>query len=171
MITFETVTTINDAEFDALFTASLPEMDAGSYPWGQFPAVNTDAEKKALIRGAYDRLLQDGIVWRVYDDDGVLLLNGGVKTGTTAKWVLGLVKPDANNSKAYLYGEDYRKARNAYWAEIGITSWTLETAGANTPVHAHLLNRQQADAIGTTLTESTEEVTPVLTLMNLTVGS
>ena len=171
MITFATVTTIDNAEFDELFAASLPSLNAGSYPWHLYGNVTTDAQKKAHIRSGFNRMLTEGFLWRVSDDDGVLLLNAGVKTGTTAKWVLGLVKPDANNSKAYLYGEDYRNARDAYWAEIGITSWTLELAGANTPVHTHALNRQQADAIGKTLTESTEEIAPVLTLMNLTVGS
>ncbi len=170
MITFTTVTSIDDAEFDTLFTASLPALNNGSYPWHLFGSM-TDTQKRDHIKANYERMLTEGFVWRVADDDGVLLLNAGVKTGTTAKWVLGLVKPDANGSKAYLYGEDYRNARNAYWTEIGITSWTLETAGANTPVHAHALARQQADAIGATLTESTDEIAPNLTLMNLTVGS
>ena len=170
MITFATVTTIDDSEFDDLFAASLPSLNAGSYPWELYGNL-TDAQKKEHIRAGFDRMLTEGFLWRVSDDDGALLLNAGVKTGTTAKWVLGLVKPDANNSKAYLYGEDYRNARDAYWATIGITSWTLELAGANTPVHTHLLNRQQADAIGKLLTEDTQEVAPVLTLMNLTVGS
>lgn len=170
MITFQTVTTINDDEFDALFAASLSSLNAGSYPWHLYGDL-TDTQKKEHIRAGYDRMLTEGFLWRVADDDGVLLLNAGVKDGTTAKWVLGLVKPDANGSKAYLYGEDYRNARNAYWAEIGITSWTLELAGTNTPVHTHALNRQQADAIGKPLTEDTQEVAPVLTLLNLTVGT
>ena len=140
MITFATVTTIDDTEFDALFWASLPDLDAG------------------------------GFVWRVSDDDGVLMLNAGVQDGTTVKWLMGLVKPNAANSKSYLYSEDYRNARNAYWTSIGITSWTLETAGPNTPVHTHLLSRQTANAIGTTLTENSREVLPDLTLMELTVG-
>lgn len=171
MIIFETVTTINDNEFDDLFAASLPSLNAGSYPWYLYGDVNTDSEKKALIRSGFERMRTEGFLWRVADDDGVLLLNAGVKTGTSVNWVLGLVKSDANGSKAYLYSEDYRNARNAYWTEIGITSWTLETAGSNTPVHAHLLARQQADAIGVTLTEATHEIAPNLTLMNLTVGS
>ena len=169
MITFATVTTIDDTEFDALFWASLPDLDAGSYPW-RLHGTLTDLEKKDHIRAGFDRLLTDGFVWRVSDDDGVLMLNAGVQDGTTATWLMGLVKPNAANSKSYLYSEDYRNARNAYWTSIGITSWTLETAGANTPVHTHLLSRQTANAIGTTLTENSREVTPDLTLMDLTVG-
>lgn len=169
MITFATVTTIDDIEFDSLFWASLPELDAGSYPWHLYGTL-TDLEKRDHIRAAFDRLLIDGFVWRVSDDDGILMLNAGVQEGATAKWLLGLVKENAAASKAYLYSEDYRNARNAYWAQIGITSWTLETAGANTPVHTHLLNRNAANAIGKTLTETTREATPDLTLMELTVG-
>lgn len=169
MITFSTVTSIDDTEFDALFWASLPELDAGSYPWHLYGTL-TDLEKKDHIRAGFSNVLDDGFVWRVSDDDGVLMLNAGLQDGTTAKWVMGLVKPNAAGSKAYLYSEDYRNARNAYWAEIGITSWTLETAGANTPVHSHLLSRQTANAIGTTLTENSREVAPHLTLMDLTIG-
>lgn len=169
MITFATVTSIDDAEFDSLFWASLPSLDSGSYPWHLYGTL-TDLEKRDHMRGNFNRLMADGFVWRVSDDDGVLMLNGGVQEGTTAKWLVGLVKPNAAGSKSYLYSEDYRNARNAYWTEIGITSWTLETAGANTPVHTHLLNRNAANAIGKALTENTREATPDLTLMELTVG-
>lgn len=170
MITFSTVTSIDDTEFDDLFAASLSDLDAGSYPWHLFPQIVTVEDKKAHMRAAYDRLLDDGIVWRVADSDGVLLLNAGEQTGNTISWVLGLVKPDASGSKSYLYSEDYRNARDAYWSQIGITSWTLETAGANTPVHTHLLNRQSANAIGTGLAESVRELNPNIVLMDLTVG-
>ena len=170
MITFSTVTSIDDAEFDDLFAASLADLDAGSYPWHLFPQIATVADKKAHMRAAYDRLLEDGIVWRVADSDGVLLLNAGEQTGDTLRWVLGLVKPDVSGSKSYFYSEDYRNARDAYWSQIGITGWTLETAGANTPVHTHLVSRQAANAIGGTLTENVRELTPGLTLMDLTVG-
>lgn len=169
MITFETVTSIDDAEFNELFWASLPSLDSGSYPWHLYGTL-TDLEKRDHMRGNFNRVMADGFAWRVSDGDGVLMLNAGEQEGATAKWMVGLVKPDASGSKSYLYGEDYRNARNAYWTAIGITSWTLETAGANTPVHTHLLSRQTADAIGTTLTENSREVTPDLTLMDLTVG-
>jgi len=169
MITFETITSVDDTEFNDLFWASLPSLDAGSYPWHLYGTL-TDLEKRDHMRSNFNRVMADGFAWRVSDDEGVLMLNAGIQDGTTAQWLVGLVKPDASGSKSYLYNEDYRNARNAYWAEIGITSWTLETAGANTPVHAHLLNRQTADAIGATLTENSREVAPHLTLMELTVG-
>lgn len=169
MITFATVTTIDDAEFNDLFAASLSDLDSGSYPWHIFPTM-TDIEKRDHIRAGFDQLLTDGFVWRVSDDDGVLMLNAGIQDGTTAKYLMGLVKPNAAGSKSYLYGEDYRNARNTYWTSIGITSWTLETAGPNTPVHSHFLSRQTANAVGGTLTENSREVTPDLTLMDLTVG-
>ena len=42
--------------------------------------------------------------------------------------VLGLVKPDVSGSKSYFYSEDYRNAVTLT-SQIGITGWTLETAG------------------------------------------
>ena len=170
MITFSTVTSIDDTEFDDLFAASLTDLDRGSYAWHLFPQIMTTDDKKSHMRSAYDRLLKDGIVWRVADSDGVLLLNAGEQTGDTISWLLGLVKPNASGSKSYLYSEEYRNARDAYWSEIGISSWTLETTGANTPVHNHFLSRQTANAIGTTLTENVRELNPSLTVMDLKVG-
>ena len=61
MITFSTVTSIDDAEFDDLFAASLADLDAGSYPWHLFPQIANVADKKAHMRAAYDRLLEDGL--------------------------------------------------------------------------------------------------------------
>lgn len=170
MITFSTVTSIDDTEFDDLFAASLPDLDAGSYPWHLFPQIVTVEDKRSHMRAAYDRLLEDGIVWRVADSDGVLLLNAGEQTGDTLRWVLGLVKPDASGSKSYFYSEEYRNARDAYWSQIGISGWTLETAGANTPVHTHFLSRQSANAIGTGLTETVKELNPDIVLMDLKLG-
>ena len=107
MIRFETVTTIDDTEFDTLFNASLSVLDEGAYAWHLFPEVDTVEQKKIHIRAAYDRLLTEGFVWRVYDDDGVLLLNAGTQTGNRATFLLGLVKPNAAGTKSYLYTDDF----------------------------------------------------------------
>ena len=169
MSTVATVTSSDEAEFNKWFWASLPSLDEGSYP-GLLYGTLTDIEKRDHIRASYDRLLSDGFLWRVFDDDGVLMLNGGIQNGATVSWLVGLVGPNSAGSKSYIYTEDYRNARNAFWTSIGITSWTLETAGPNTPIHQHLLNRQQANAIGLSLTENERELTPDVTLMELTVG-
>ena len=157
MITFETVTTIDDTEFDILFDASLAVLDAGAYAWHLFPDVDTVEQKKAHIRSAYNRLLTEGFVWRVYDDDGVLLLNAGTKTGNRATFLLGLVKPNAAGTKSYLYTDEFNNARNAYWTEIGITGWTIETTGKNTPIHNHFSNRSSVSKLGADMVE--EEIT------------
>ena len=170
MITFETVTNIDDTEFQSLFDDSVAYLDAGAYPWSLFPNVTTNTQKRDHLRAAFNDLLTNGIVWRVYDDDGVLLLNAGIKTGNTLSWLLGLVKADANGSKAYLYGDDYRNARDAYWTNIGITSWTLETAGENTPIHNHLKSRVTANKLGKSLTANERTLSPVASVFDLTVG-
>lgn len=157
MINFETVTTIDDTEFDTLFNASLAVLDAGAYSWHLFTNVDTVEKKKAHIRSAYDRLLTEGFVWRVSDDDGVLLLNAGVKTGNRATFLLGLVKPNAAGTKSYLYTDEFNNARNAYWTEIGITGWAIETTGRDTPIHNHFSNRNSTSKLGASMNE--EETT------------
>ena len=169
MITFATVTSIDDTEFNDLFLASLAALDSGSYPWQVFPTM-TDMEKRDHIRAGFDTFLSDGIVCRVSDDDGPLILMGGVQDGSVVTWHIGLTKPNAAGSRSYLYSDDYRAARDAYWAQIGVTQWILATAGADTPVHEHMRSRQTANKLGPSMTETSREVVPDLTMMDLTVG-
>lgn len=169
MITFTTVTTIDDTEFDALFWASLPSLDGGTYPW-KLHGTLTDLEKRDHLRARFNAMLTDGLVWRVADDDGVLMLNAGTQNGASAKWSLSLVKPDAADSKAWLYGADYRNARNAYWTSLGVTSFVLETAGANTAVYNHVLAVEAANALGVPMSYSSAVVTPDYTAVEFTIG-
>ena len=87
MITFSTVTSIDDAEFDDLFAASLADLDAGSYPWHLFPQIANVADKKAHMK-PHTTATRRRVVWRVADSDGVLLLNAGEQTGDTLRWYL-----------------------------------------------------------------------------------
>ena len=169
MISFATVTSIDDAEFNSLFSASLPDMDAGSFPW-RIHGQLTDIEKRDKLRADYEQLLSEGFVWRVSDDDGVLMLNAGIQNGTSANWILGLVGTNAAGSKSYLYSQEYVDARNAYWASIGITGWTLEASGANTPVHNHMVSRQNANALGASMTTQERVFSPELTFTDITLG-
>lgn len=169
MITFETVTSINNAEFDTLYDASISVLNDGSYPWHVFGAFH-DVEKKNHMRGVFDRLLTEGIVCRVADGDRPLILMAGIQDGTTVTWLVGLTQPDASGSKSYLYSDGYRSARDAYWTEIGVTQWVLETAGTDTPIHQHMVSRQTANKLGPSMAESSREVRPDLTLMDITVG-
>ena len=169
MITFETVTSIDDTEFQSLFDDSVADLDAGAYPWSLFPNVTTNTQKRDHLRATFNDLLTNGIVWRVYDDDGVLMLNAGKKSGSSITWLVGLVGQDANGSKSYLYSSDYTTARNAYWTSISITGWTLETAGENTPVHNHIKSRETANAIGTVST-ATRNLSDFINVFDVTVS-
>ena len=87
MITFETLTSIDEGEFDRLFFASLRYLDGGSYPFwvcGQL----IDTQKRDHYREAYLRMLQhsDGAVWRVSDESGALMLNSVMKNGSVLHW-------------------------------------------------------------------------------------
>lgn len=169
MITFATVTTIDDTEFNSLFWASLPSLDSGTYPW-HLHGTLTDLEKRDHIRAIFDRLLAEGFVWTVSDDDGVLMLNAGVQDGTEATWLLCLLKPDAAGSKSYLYATDYQNARGSFWTSRGVTSWTIEIAGTDNAVNDHINSVNAADSIGGTLSQATRELTPDLTVTDATIG-
>lgn len=164
MIILETVSTIDDAMFDKLFGHSIEDMDAGSYPWHLFPSVETFAQKRDFIRAAYERLLVDGIVWQMFVDDTPCMLNAGVKEGSIIKWLLGLVGPDASGSKSYLYSQDWVDARSVFWDQVGVTGWTLETAGVGTPVDIHLKNRQASNTVGATMTSKEKDLFVTKTL-------
>jgi len=168
MITFETVTSINDAEFNELFWASLPSLDSGTYPWHLYGTL-TDLEKRDHIRAIYDRLLTEGFVWTVSDDDGVLMLNAGVQDGAEATWLLCLLKPNAAGSKSYLYATDYQNARSSFWASLGVTSWTIEIAGTDNAVNRHMASQNEAGTVGGTMTETARVLTPDLTVTDATI--
>ena len=169
MITFETVTSIVDSEFDDLYDASISVLNDGSYPWHIFGAFH-DVEKKNHIRGTFNRLLTDGIVCRVSDGDRPLILMAGNQDGTTVTWLVGLTQGDSSGSKSYLYSDEYRSARDAYWTEIGVTQWVLEIAGQDTPIHQHMTSRQTANKLGPNMAETSRELSPSVTIMNLTMG-
>lgn len=164
MILFETISSIDDAVFNQLFEDSAEDMDAGSYPWHLFPSVVTFDEKRGFIRAAYERLLADGVVWQVTIDELPCVLGAGVQEGTIIRWLLGLLGPNTAGSKSYLYTQEYIDARNAFWDDLGITGWTLETAGPGTAIDLHFKNRQATNTVGATMTSEEKDLVAIKTL-------
>jgi hypothetical protein len=115
--------------------------------------MDTVEQKKEHIRLGFQKFLTEGFVWRVFDDNGVLTLNAGVKEGDRATFLLGLVKPNNSGTKSYFYTDEFNNARNAYWVELGITGWTVETTGKDTPIYNHFNNRKEASKLGSNMTE------------------
>lgn len=157
MIKYEVITSIDDTVFNKLFGHSIEAMDAGSYPWHLFPGVVTYEQKAAHIRAAFDKTLQDGVVFHVVQDGHVLMLNGGKLDGTRLKWFLGLIGPDINGSKAYLYAPEYQAARDQFWVDEGITHWDIETMGAGTPMYDHVKNAHTAGTVNAAYSDELED--------------
>lgn len=142
MLNIKILESIDETIFDKLFGHSIEAMDAGSYPWHLAPQVTTYADKRNYIFDAYQKILGEGIVWMVCDDDYPLILNAGYIEGSAIRWVLGLCGPDASNSRSYLYSQGFRDARDAFWRTVGVDSWLIETNGFENPIAAHARNRQ-----------------------------
>ena len=153
MINFTVVTSFTDAMFDALYADCSADMDAGSYPWHLF-SITTEADKKAHLKAAFN----DAPFMFTVDEDGhYLMLNGGTVTNGVLEWYLGLIGQDINGSKAWLYRSDYQEARNAFWPSQNITEWRVETMGAGTAMHDHMISARTANTIPGTFSSVAED--------------
>lgn len=122
MITIEEIVSVAGAEFDSLFSASLPYMEAGTFDWGFVGAPSTDAEKLEAVRGRFQELIDlpntKCVLWR---KDGLAIsvavgsINGGDEDYIT--YVAVLYGPDANGSRSWLYDESFIALTKAYFLE------------------------------------------------------
>ena len=162
MINFTVVTSYTDAMFDALYSGCSADLDAGSYPWYLF-SVSTEEEKKAHLKTAFN---EASFMFTVDEDGHYLMLNAGTVTNGIFKWYLGLIGPDINGSKAWLYRSDYQAARNAFWPTQNIIEWRVETMGSGTAMHDHMISARDANTIPGTFS-SVEEDQGVITQTEL----
>lgn len=141
MFVWEKIESINEEDFNRLFDASLPSMDAGSYKWDLFPDINTEEEKRAHIKSSFESFLNDpnGIVFQVRQDDRVLQYNGGTLIDNHLLWMMGLIGTNVNGSKSFMYAEEYHDAEAQFWSDMNIQSWEMQTTGSNTPMHDHVV--------------------------------
>ena len=139
MITVNTATGIDDAEFDRVYADSIDAMNSGTYPWEAYLKVTTDEEKKAHIRKLYDISRSNNLIIEVRDDDLLIALLLGQWHDEELMINAVLVSPDASGSKVWAYGEEYADARNAYWDSIGINGWTHRSSGEHSATHKYLL--------------------------------
>jgi len=103
MSVFSTIQSLAEIDFDTLFSASLPAMDAGSYVWPEDGM--TAGAKHDFVRAHCERILTlDGgfgfkeVLDGVNVSGGVGLLRDGLFSPC-----IGLVQPDANGSRAFTY--------------------------------------------------------------------
>lgn len=168
MITFETVTSINDAEFNELFWASSSYMDRSNYPYW-IHGLRDPEDRKQHVRAEFDQYLTDGVVWRVSDGDLVLGLSAGELANNQLTWYQSLVGPNADGSRSYLYDDTYIAARNALFTSLGITSWVVEITGQDNSMHEYYKQLRTEGKLGSSDTEEITDAGSGLSIVRITV--
>ena len=143
MFVFEKINSMDEEVFNSLFDSSIAVMDSGSYNWQLFPNVVTQEDKRAHIRDCIETHinLPEGILFQVREDDRILMYNCGILYGENRHlmWCLGLIGTDVNGSKSFMYSEEYHDAQAKFWTDYDIRSWEMQTAGAGTSLHEHII--------------------------------
>ena len=168
MITFQTLTSINDAEFDTLYEASSFYMDRSNYPYW-IHGLRDPKDRKQHIRVEFDRWLTNGVVWRVFDGDLALGLSGGELVDNRLTWYQSLVGPNAGGSRSYLYDDNYIAARNELFTSLGTTSWVVEITGQDNSMHEYYKQLRTEGKLGSANTEEIIDAGSGLSIVRITV--
>ena len=168
MITFQTVTTIDDDEFNSLYRDSSYYMDRRNYPFW-IHGLRNHEDRLAHIRAEFDRFLEEGVVWRVSDGDLAIGLSAGEISDGRLTWFQSLVGLDANGSRSYLYDDSYIAARNALFTSLGVSSWVVEITGEGNSMHEYYKRLNEQGKLGSSVSEEVTDVGSGLTIVRITV--
>ena len=148
MITIEEVTAVPD-DFDALFDASLPYMEGGTFDWSFLGNPETDEDKREAMRAKFQEIMDTpqtkGVLWRK-DGHAIHLAVGSMDAWEPGyiTWILALYGPDADGSKAWLYSEDYiTQCRDYFRDEWGVKGYMVNCFN-DTTIMAYHLNKPNA---------------------------
>jgi hypothetical protein len=158
--TFTNITSFTDAEFDHCWSTSEADMLAGSYPFHLYPQVTTTAEKKQFIKDAFTEKCSDSnwIVWKIEDEDTIIMLNAGQVSGTNLAWEMSLIGQNNAGSKSWMYDQNMTTARNTWLASIGCTTMEMCTPNADSKIYNHCANKITNNKMNGTNTTTTEEL-------------
>jgi hypothetical protein len=142
MITFSTVTAIDDTEFDRIYADSLAGVENG-WPWHWWPDHTTPEQKKAFIRSQYDLFIDSDLagsfVFSVCEDDRLLGLYAATLNDGVMEVSLSLFGLDITASKAWAYGNEQSvQARNTYWESLGISGWVFSIPDLQSDLRAFI---------------------------------
>lgn len=137
MYTIEEVTDVTGAEFDLLFSESLPYIEQGTYDWTFSNNPETFEEKQEAIRARFAELIAlpsaKCVLWRK-DGVPISLAGGNRNLGSTEyiTWVVVLYGPDASGSRSWLYDETFIAVTKDYflrnWGILGYKISCLKDA-------------------------------------------
>ena len=118
--TREIITTIDDGEFDTVFSSSFHALDEQkAYPFHLFPFASYE-EKKNFFRERYNQALSEKSVWRTTDENGILELYTGYIEAGFQHIELWLTAPNSEGTKSYLYTDDFINSRTVHWNSMGV---------------------------------------------------
>jgi hypothetical protein len=144
---FAKETTIDDAEFDAIWASSYDGIMDG-YPWEFWPSAVTDEQKKAVIRHHFENCMLERsgeFVLCIRADDQLVGMLGGHMIGDKFFAPFALFGP-VDGSKSWLHGSPQAiEARNAFFASNGIHGFTGHTINSESSMHRYLVNRDNAN--------------------------
>ena len=162
MITIEEITSVAGAEFDALFSASLPYMEGGTFDWVFLGNPVSEEEKREAVRAKFQEIIDTpqtkGVLWRK-DGVAIHIAVGSIDAFDEGyiTWVMAIYGPDADGSKSWLYSQPYIELCRDYFREHwGVVGYKISCLNESSIMNYHL-NKPNAAAYYEVTVGSVEE--------------
>lgn len=169
MITIEEISSVSGEEFNTLFSSSLPYMEAGTFSWSFLGNPSTEEEKREAVRARFQELIDfpntKGVLWRK-DGTPIHIAVGSVNAGDEnyITWVMAIYGPDANNSKSWLYSEDYiAQCRDYFLANWGVVGYKISCIN-NSSIMTYHLNKPNATTYYDVVVDSVDDEKQIATI-------
>ena len=151
MITIEEITSVSGAEFDALFSASLPYMEGGTFDWAFLGSPASEEEKREAVRAKFQEIIDTpqtkGVLWRK-DGVAIHIAVGSIDAFDEGyiTWVMAIYGPDTDGSKSWLYSQPYIELCRDYFREQwGVLGYKISCINDSSIMSYHL-NKPNASA-------------------------
>lgn len=110
---------LDEIDFDAMFEASLPAMDAGTYAWPN-PRLRAKGKRDAIYNHMNIVLnLSSGFGYKGILDGVIVSAGVGLLQGDTFKTIIGLTHPDKNGSRSFAYDQVWLKDYRSFLKKNG----------------------------------------------------
>ena len=162
MITIEEITSVAGAEFDALFSASLPYMEGGTFDWAFLGDPDSEEEKREAVRAKFQEIIDTpqtkGVLWKK-DDVAIHIAVGSIDAFDEGyiTWVMAIYGPDADGSKSWLYSQPYiEQCRDYFREQWGVIGYKISCLNDSSIMNYHL-NKPNAAAYYEVTVDSVED--------------
>lgn len=154
--TWEQITEYNGADFFKCYRASQSALENGANY--DFKEHNTDEMRLPSYKFKFKQFVETGtphtFAWKVSDSSGTLTVGAGI-LGPVGHFKVHywLVAPDASNSRAYLYSEDYHQPSLDFWKEhdIEVIHGAFANENANNTARNQIINSLPVNSLDHTL--------------------